>query len=647
MCRPDASTTTSCCNAYSGNSHEQLPAGGLRTPPCRSNKHSKRHGHGRNPLGEPLRGAIGHAKIDQTCRYGSACRGRKSYCRYAHPVEKVAPGGWSVVVKKRRRYIRDVPPIVDDEVIIDDAIIDSLNDIVNHYDSHSAISATDAMHVESESGMFDMSQDLVPDNSELQSPTGSGFRCLTPESRDSACALDNSMDRDSLSDASDEDSDHAPRAMTRVNGCASLLPFGFHGHNQKITGHSISFRKDVERFQFEMEGLGGFTRNTKSYRAEIDNSHKIQKSTEQILENYSDIEVSRNQKIQKAVIRASKLADELQVPCIYTSFIIDTGAGLNLKCYAQGLSTREIDDLAMMSANGPTVTNKITQVKFRTIRNQNCVVLDNCPNVLSVGQLVAQGYDFLWIADPASKLQNHADRSSLASFDANAALASNPYEKCFLVTPGGTIIHLVVNNRVPYFNDCASEPDLELLVSELDDEVASDDCAPSLLPAAYRITKKSKVALTDHQQSLLDHAISAQLLRDNHSHDILHLYSHRNCDICREVKQRRNYSKPIPIERQNLVTKPFHKTDLDHIIMGKQTPGIHGETVGLVGRDEHLGWVSFSADKSKGNAAIAVGLRHHFGKELNKAQSRGFTIYSDSAPEYEKVCEKLRLLHRP
>ncbi len=66
----------------------------------------------------------------------------------------------------------------------------------------------------------------------------------------------------------------------------------------------------------------------------------------------------------------------------------------------------------MMSANGPITTNKITKVKFRTIENQNCVVLDNCPNVLSVGQLVAQGSDFLWIADPASKLQNHTDRSN-------------------------------------------------------------------------------------------------------------------------------------------------------------------------------------------------------------------------------------------
>ena len=33
--------------------------------------------------------------------------------------------------------------------------------------------------------------------------------------------------------------DHCTKAMTRVNGCVSLLPFSM--HSQKQTGHSISF----------------------------------------------------------------------------------------------------------------------------------------------------------------------------------------------------------------------------------------------------------------------------------------------------------------------------------------------------------------------------------------------------------------------
>ena len=51
--------------------------------------------------------------------------------------------------------------------------------------------------------------------------------------------------------------------------------------------------------------------------------------------------------------------------------------------------------------------------------------------------------------------------------------------------------------------------------------------------------------------------------------------------------------------------------------------------------------MSFSGDKNRNSPAVARGITHHFGKELNKAQSRGFTIYSDSAPEFEKYARNL------
>ena len=238
MCRAGAA-------AAPGMHVHSTPAGGLRTPTGRGAR--ERRGHGQNPPGEPPHTKDG-PRFLRPCRFGEACRGISTYCRFTHPKIQVGSDDWQTVHRKRRRSIRFAAPLVDDEIIIDDDIFDHLNDIeiANQHEGHSAISATDApMHSElSEfrSGMSDMSQDLVPDSPELQSPTGSGLRCLTPESRDSACALDNSMDRDFCFDsASDDDSDHAPRAMTRVDGCVSLLPFGIQSHNQKITGQSISF----------------------------------------------------------------------------------------------------------------------------------------------------------------------------------------------------------------------------------------------------------------------------------------------------------------------------------------------------------------------------------------------------------------------
>ena len=84
--------------------------------------------------------------------------------------------------------------------------------------------------------------------------------------------------------------------------------------------------------------------------------------------------------------------------------------------------------MAMISANGLVIKNQITTIKFRNISNQDCVVLDNCPDVLSVGQLISQGYDFIWLSDPANKLKNGSTNSS---FDAESALASNDTEMAY------------------------------------------------------------------------------------------------------------------------------------------------------------------------------------------------------------------------
>ena len=77
--------------------------------------------------------------------------------------------------------------------------------------------------------------------------------------------------------------------------------------------------------------------------------------------------------------RAIDLSNELGVLPVMVSFIVDTGAGVNLRCYVPGLTTRNMNDLAMMSANGRVSSSKSTRVKFRKIKDQSCVVLENTP----------------------------------------------------------------------------------------------------------------------------------------------------------------------------------------------------------------------------------------------------------------------------
>ena len=329
-----------------------------------------RHGHGRNAFAEPLHATLdahstpgrsrsmnshehpnyyaagglrtptgSNKNIDQSsrhsarsCRYGSACRGQFSYCRYANPVVvDPALSDWSVVVRRRRSpRIRGA---VVNEVVHDDAVVDNLVDIdiANHYGQFSEFSAPDAMHDNFDNAFLAPESELSsPYNTGLSSPAGSGMSLsldgLELNSHSDLSYDGSEPDHDSFHDNAYAQSvngfygtsyageaiSHVTKAMTRVTGCVSLLPFSMHSHKQ--TGHSTSFCKDVERFQFEMDELNPMLRSTKSYRDSHNNRHKIpyRKTTLQILEDYNDDETHRMESVNKALRAAIWLAKELK-----------------------------------------------------------------------------------------------------------------------------------------------------------------------------------------------------------------------------------------------------------------------------------------------------------------------------------------------
>ena len=83
----------------------------------------------------------------------------------------------------------------------------------------------------------------------------------------------------------------------------------------------------------------------------------------------------RQAKNQNALESARALAGEFGYIPVMTAFILDTGAGVHLKCFAKDLPLREMQEIYMHSANGPITSNKITNVEFRNIENSDCVVL--------------------------------------------------------------------------------------------------------------------------------------------------------------------------------------------------------------------------------------------------------------------------------
>ena len=250
----------------------------------------------------------------------------------------------------------------------------------------------------------------------------------------------------------------------RVAGNIKIMPF-----IGKNIDRSISFCKDIETLEYEMDSLNSFGKKCKSHN----NFGKIGKTTQTLLDEFSLNHISRNNNLLKSVLIAEKLAKQFVVISsipIMTSFIVDTGAGIHLKCFAKGMKTHDIKQLSLMSANGPLSANKGTRVKLRSINEQECIVLENTPNVLSVGQLISQGFAFYWT--PA---------------DIGIEQAA------MLVTPTGEVIHLLIKNFVPYFQDdplkingtkgldsefdLVSEPDIEVDLNQDCDNISADSLA--------------------------------------------------------------------------------------------------------------------------------------------------------------------------
>ena len=71
------------------------------------------------------------------------------------------------------------------------------------------------------------------------------------------------------------------------------------------------------------------------------------------------------------------LAMSVRLPSpMLTTFIIDTGAGVNLKCAASGLATSKVKQMVLQSANGTVKADRETRIKFRRIGYHDFLVLE-------------------------------------------------------------------------------------------------------------------------------------------------------------------------------------------------------------------------------------------------------------------------------
>ena len=183
-----------------------------------------------------------------------------------------------------------------------------------------------------------------------------------------------------------------------------------------------------------------------------------------VIEKEQSFKRARNRAKAKATLLAMSV--RLPIPML-TTFIIDTGAGVHLKCAASGLATSKVKRMVLQSANGTVNTDRKTRIKFRRIGYHDSLVLDNTPNVLSVGQLVKLGYSFHWTPGNTSEEPVNSEH-----FPFDMSTMSN--ERCYLVTPDKINIELNSIGRVPHLTDHSvdisdniSEPDFSTKVQRV------------------------------------------------------------------------------------------------------------------------------------------------------------------------------------
>ena len=80
-----------------------------------------------------------------------------------------------------------------------------------------------------------------------------------------------------------------------------------------------------------------------------------------------------------------------------TCYIVDTGAGIHLQRKRRHLLMKRSNPLRLTTASGTITSNHITVKHVEMLGNLDFRVLDDTPNLLSVGRLIREcGLTFVW-----------------------------------------------------------------------------------------------------------------------------------------------------------------------------------------------------------------------------------------------------------
>ena len=347
---------------------------------------------------------------------------------------------------------------------------------------------------------------------------------------------------------------------------------------------------------------------------------------------------------QQGIITARLLAEELQIVRCLVTRIADTGSGVHIRRRRDGMKVQPGQTIQLETAGGNLTTSDEHSEKLGPLGAISSVVLDNSPDVVSVGRIVKTGIGFVW-----------------TDFD-------NPH---FLLKDG-TQVKLFVEGFVPSFNDedikkfrAVPANELEIIrdvdgnpgirrprtegtstssteakhpldiAAVVDPTIEVRDESDLLVAAAD--TKRSLSKGEENQAEVVTKKVPSTVPPPP-EHYLTHLPMHPFCDSCRIAKQRRSYAKSVKSERREFAKVFGEKLGFDFLDAGTHQPN---NRYSLIMQDEASEQLHAHHSNDRHMEQVEAGIRDFFGKDLNRLKS----LYTDNATEFISVGKLLKIPH--
>ena len=314
-------------------------------------------------------------------------------------------------------------------------------------------------------------------------------------------------------------------------------------------------------------------------------------------------------------------------------WILDSGSCNNLVSktvvHEEEIPTKSAAKARLLNtANGVIETSTVAKVKTIGGEDVNCLVLEECPSVLSMGQLMARGYSFEW---PAGQ---------------------NP----ILTAPNGRKETLEVRNNVPML----SMPVLEEGEEDDNNEEATqtihaqdqavdvpegplgigDIVSDSHNHARAKQKAKNYPETADDETGLTDLTTDERLRQEATSarHMLSHIPKNKFCDIC-AAKERRRRAPRRAAQPEEAYQSFGQVVTADHLVIGERSEGFRGERSAMVVKDLFSGYVDAFPQKHRHAEGCVTAWIEYIGEE--KCQR----FHSDCSKELRSMAKSMRLNH--